>query len=102
MTNDPTIALEASLNLETATIPWRELQRFFAAGRAIGVSPKLDLIKVGAELSRDNAEQFKQWMEDGKVDVVGDEQAQAWHEADAEVWALVIRPYVLVQGKLDS
>ncbi len=53
-------------------------------------------------MSRDNADLFKQWMEEGKVDVVGDEQAQAWYEADAEVWALVIRPYVLVQGKLDA
>ena len=95
---DDSLPLEATLNLETATIPWRELQRFFAAGRAIAVAPELDLVKVGAELSRDNADQFKAWMEEGKVDAVSDAQAQAWFEADAEVWALVIKPYVLVQG----
>ncbi len=89
--------LETNLNFETATIPWRELQRFFAAGQAIAVAPELDLVKVGAELSRDNADQFKAWMDEGKVDAVSDEQAQAWFEADAEVWALVIKPYVLVQ-----
>lgn len=91
--------LETNLNLETAPIPWRELQRFFAAGRAIAVAPELDLVKVGAELYRDNADQFRAWMDEGKVDAVSDEQAQAWFEADAEVWALVIKPYVLVQPR---
>ncbi|MGD8175975.1 DUF2288 domain-containing protein [Marinimicrobium sp. ARAG 43.8] len=92
--------LETSLNLETARIPWHELQRFFAAGRAIAVAPELDLIKVGAELARDNSGQLQQWMEQGHVDAVSDEQAQAWFAANSEVWALVIRPYVLVQNAL--
>ena len=97
--SDEELPLQDTLNLETATIPWRELQRFFAAGRAIGVAPELDLVKVGVELSRDNADQFRTWMDEGKVAAVCDEQAQAWFEADAEVWALVIKPYVLVQPR---
>ena len=28
---------------------------------------------------------------------VSDAQALAWYEADADVWAVVVRPYVLVQ-----
>ncbi len=44
-------------------------------------------------------------MEAGQIARVTDAQALAWYEADAEVWAVVARPYVLVQEnrkKLDS
>lgn len=98
MTDSEQLPLETRLNLETAPIAWRELQRFFAAGRAIAVASELDLVAVGMELSRDNAAQLSRWMDEGRVNRVSDEQAQAWIEADTEVWALVIRPWVLVQG----
>ncbi len=88
----------ASVNLETAQIAWRELQRFFASGVAIAVSPELDLIEVAFQVSEDNAEQVAQWMATGQVVRVTDEQAMAWYEADADVWAVVVRPYVLVQA----
>jgi hypothetical protein len=87
-----------NLNLETSRIAWEELQRFFASGKAIFVSDTLDLIDVAIQISRDNKEQVEQWMEAGLVTPVSDVQAQAWFEANAEVWAVVVRPYVLVQG----
>ena len=87
-----------NLNLETSRIAWEELQRFFASGKAIFVSDTLDLIDVAIQISRDNKGQVVQWMEAGLVTPVSDVQAQTWHEADAEVWAVVVRPYVLVQG----
>jgi len=96
---EPTAPLKANLNRETAPIAWRDLQRFFASGNAIAVAPELDLIEVGAKLAEDNAAQLSEWMQQGKIDAVSDEQAQAWFEADAEVWALVIRPWVLVQER---
>ncbi len=93
MTNE----LEQQLNLETAQIHWRELQRFFASGNAIAVDPSLDLTHVAAEIAADNAAQLKEWMEAGLVDDVKDTQALQWYEADALVWAVVIKPWVLVQ-----
>jgi hypothetical protein len=86
-----------NLNLETSRISWEELQRFFASGAAIFVGQELDLIDVAIQISKDNQKQVLQWMETGKVARVSDAQALAWHEADAEVWAVVVRPYVLVQ-----
>lgn len=88
----------ASVNLETAQIAWRELQRFFASGSAITVAPELDLIEVAFQISADNSAQVSQWMNSGLVARVSDEQARTWYEADAIVWAVVVRPYVLVQG----
>lgn len=98
MTENSQIPLETELNLETGRIAWRELQRFFAGGLALAVSSDLDLVKVGAELARDNAPQWSKWMDAGQVGLVSDDQAQAWYEADAQVWALVVRPWVLVQN----
>jgi len=88
----------ASVNLETAQIAWRELQRFFASGSAIAVNGDLDLIEVAFQISEDNRTQVAQWMESGQIARVADAQALAWYEADAIVWAVVVRPYVLVQS----
>jgi len=87
----------AKVNLETARIPWHELQRFFASGSAIYVSPELDLVEVAFQVSEDNREKVLAWMESGQVARVTDEQALAWHGDDAEMWAVVVSPYVFVQ-----
>lgn len=86
-----------SINLETSRIAWKELQRFFASGAAVAVSAELDLVDVAFQMSRDNKAQMEQWLVAGLVGKVADEQALAWFEADADVWAVVVSPYVLVQ-----
>lgn len=91
----------AKVNLDTSTIPWRELQRFFASGAAIAVSKDLDLVEVAFQISEDNKAQVEQWMQAGQVGQVSDEQALRWYEADAHMWAVVISPYVLVQEMAD-
>ncbi len=91
--------LASELVLETAQIHWHELQRFFASGNAIAVDASLDLIYVATQITQDNATQIKAWMEAGLVDAVKDSQAQEWYDHNAIVWALVIKPWVLVQQK---
>lgn len=93
----PDELVQAKINLETAQIPWRELQRFFASGTAIAVAPGLDLTEVGGVIARDESAQLKQWMDASLVDSVTDTQATNWYEQDALVWAVVIKPWVLVQ-----
>lgn len=89
--------IEQEINLQTAQIHWHELQRFFASGNAIAVDSSLDLTHVAAQIVADNAHLIKAWMDKGLVDVVKDAQAQTWHEQNALVWAVVIKPWVLVQ-----
>jgi len=86
-----------NINLETSRIAWKELQRFFANGSAIFVSGALDLVEVAVQISKDNKAQVAQWMDTGQIARVSDEQALGWYESDANVWAVVVRPYVLVQ-----
>ncbi len=88
---------KAKVNLETAQIAWKELQRFFAGGVALMVSRELDLVEVAFQISRDNVELIKQWAEEGKLFKVSDTQAASWFDEDAMVWAVVVSPWVLVQ-----
>jgi hypothetical protein len=101
MTN-PKEILRAKVNLETAQMPWREMQRYFASGAAIFVSPELDLVETAYQMSEDNAPLISQWMAAGQFGKVTDEQAQTWWDADAVLWAVVVSPWVLVQPAGDD
>ena len=87
----------AKVNLETSRIAWSELQRFFASGVAVAVKTELDLVEVAFQFSKDNKAQVERWLLTGKVGKVSDAQATAWIEANAEMWAVVVSPWVLVQ-----
>ena len=93
--------LLAKINRETSKMVWTEVLPFFAKGMAIYVSHKMDLVKVAYELSIDNKKQLEEWMTEGLVANVSDEQASAWHESNILVWAVVIKPWVLVQPIVD-
>lgn len=89
--------LRAKLNMETSRIAWKELQRFFANGVAVEVSAKLDLVEVALQMHDDNKTQIEQWLTNGRIGKVKDEQAATWLLTDTEVWAVVVSPWVLVQ-----
>ncbi len=85
------------VNLETSQIAWKELQRFFANGTAVFITPDLDLVDVAYQFSIDNKAQVALWMQHNQVALVSDQQALNWLEADALVWAVVVKPWILVQ-----
>lgn len=85
------------LNLETSLIPWVELQRQFAAGRVIVISKTLDLLITAQTFSEDDSNQVKQWIESEKLQAASDDQAKNWIKTNAELWAIVVSPWVLVQ-----
>ena len=87
----------ARINSETAKIAWKDLQRFFAKGTAVFVSPGLDLVDVAWQLSADNKEQIESWLGTGGLGRVSDAQAREWFDANALMWAVVVKPWVLVQ-----
>ena len=94
--------LKQEIHTETAKIAWSELQRFFAAGKAIYVSPQLDLVEVALQISIDNSKQVRHWMDKGSIAPVADTQARDWIDNDATVWAVVVKPWVLVQETMES
>ena len=87
----------AKIISETAKIPWLELQRFFAAGKVMLVSPELDLVDVAFALQEDDIEQVEIWAAARQVLPVTDDDARNWVASDASLWAVVVKPWVLVQ-----
>lgn len=89
--------MRLQLNQETAQMPWRELQRWFASGNMIAVGDALDLIDVAVRIARDDVSALRNWMDQGLVGRVSDEQARSWLLADAAPWTVVVKPWILVQ-----
>ncbi|MFA5985058.1 MAG: DUF2288 domain-containing protein [Methylococcaceae bacterium] len=96
-TNAEVLARE-KVHLETSKIAWSELQRFFASGTAVFVAPELDLVDVAYQFSQDNKDQVEKWLQQKQLGLVSDQQAIAWIQTQAEVWAVVVKPWVLVQS----
>ena len=91
--------LRREYHSQTAQIPWHELQTYYARGSVVCVAPDLDLVEVAVQLGLDNTEQFERWIQQGSVAGVSEDQALAWFESNASLWAVVAAPWVLVQGQ---
>jgi len=94
---DSEITIDQDVLCETAKIPWKELQFFFASGKAIYVNTELDLINVATQIKNDNKNAVEKWMQSNFVMPVPDDKAKKWIEEDTTVWAVVVKPWVLVQ-----
>lgn len=94
---EDTNQLIARLNGETAKIEWHQLQKHYASGSLIAVEPGFDLIKVAIALHQDDTAAVKQWLAEGMISDVSNQQAQTWYDKNSLVWALVLPPFVLVQ-----
>jgi hypothetical protein len=95
--DEPTRLLRAKLNQETARIPWAELQRFFARGVAVWIDPGLDLVDTAVAFSQDRTALVQAEMAAGRIARVDAGQALEWSSRDANLWAVVVSPWVLVQ-----
>ena len=68
----------------------------------MAVAPQLDLVEVAYQASVDNKPQLEAWMSSGQVGPVTDAQATEWLEANALMWAVVIKPWIFVQPILQT
>lgn len=92
-------ALWGELNSQTARIGWAELERHFARGSVIRVTPDLDLVEVAMKLVRDQKLEIEELMASGQLVRANDEHARDWSARDPELWAVVVVPWVLVQER---
>lgn len=89
--------LRVKLNQETARIAWPELQRVFAQGHVVWVEAGLDLVEVARWVARDDAARVAVELERGTIARATDEQARRWLAEQSALWAVVVKPWVLVQ-----
>lgn len=97
LTNDSADEVRLKLNRETARTHWQELLRYFASGLVVVVDNALDLIDVAVAFTSDDRVSVEKWMADGRVAKATDAQAATWLEHDQQLWAVVVRPWILVQ-----
>lgn len=90
-------SLFTHLNGETGRIGWQALQPWFAKGDTLQVAKKVDLVAVATALAADDAAAVKGWLDAGQLGPVSTAQVSAWVHANAEVWAVVVLPWILVQ-----
>lgn len=91
--------LRQKINLETASIEWNELVRYFAKGMVVVIGRDLDLIKVAERFAADDQAQVTTWIEQSNITRAQDDDARRWHEQNTEFWSVVVAPWVLVQEK---
>lgn len=91
--------LKAELLQETSKISWKDLQYFFAAGKAIYIDSSLDLIQVAYDISTDNKVQIEYLMNEKLIYPVTNDQARDWYDNEKILWAVVVKPWVLVHDK---
>jgi hypothetical protein len=85
------------LNAQTGRIGWSELARHFARGVVVRVERGQDLVAVAETLVRDDATEVAGLYEKGLLCRAQDEDARRWEAGDADFWAVVVAPWVLVQ-----
>ncbi|WP_461537525.1 DUF2288 family protein [Spongorhabdus nitratireducens] len=96
---DDSLAINQTLNLQTAQIPWLELQRSYAQGRVIAVRADLDLIETATLLVENNTALIEKLIDQKSIMFANDDQAKKWFENDRMLWAVVVPPWVLVQDR---
>ncbi|MDH5720180.1 MAG: DUF2288 family protein [Spirochaetia bacterium] len=82
---------------ECALIKWKELDRFFAAGKVIEIKRGLSIVEAAVAMAIDDQSRFTEWVNSKTVSVVSDERAKEWFEKEAEILAVTVPPWVLVQ-----
>ncbi|MCH4901175.1 MULTISPECIES: DUF2288 domain-containing protein [Pseudomonas] len=98
MNQEPS-TLYAKLLGETASIAWKELERFYAQGALLWVDASLDLIAVAEAVASDQGEKVAAWLAEDKVAKLSETRALDIFERDPEMWAVVVRPWILVQER---
>ena len=96
----PSDILRAKLNLETAQLAWRELERHFARGSVIKVGAGVDLVDAALQVAENNTSTVQAWLADGRIARAELADAEDWHARQPTFWAVVVAPWVLIQEVL--
>jgi hypothetical protein len=89
--------LRAKLNAETGRLRWPELQRHYARGAVLKVTPDLDLVEVAVSIAEDDRASVEAWLHAGRLARASDADALDWATRLPEFWAVVAAPWVLIQ-----
>ncbi|GAA3967296.1 DUF2288 domain-containing protein [Allohahella marinimesophila] len=92
----------AKLLEQTALIHWDELQVHFARGALIRVAEDINLVETAFSIVKNDTAAVSELQANHQIDGPTDADALLWAEQNPEFWALVIAPWVLIQGPVQS
>ena len=87
---------------QTAPIGWTEMEPFFARGQVIHVGSSLDLVEVAVAVAEDDKSRVADWMSSGDFGLLATETARHWVSDTADLWGVVVTPWVLIQDRSPS
>jgi hypothetical protein len=93
------LTLKEKLNLETAAIPWKDLQICFAQGKLLIVDTTADVVDIASLISENNAKKVKQLIRNTEIAFATTEWIKTHCQEDTLLWAVVVAPYVVAQLK---
>jgi hypothetical protein len=82
---------------ETAKIDWHELERLFAQGKLLLVTPDADLVGVAEAIANDDKPRITQWLSTGVIQKLPATVAANFAARKPALWAVVVSPWVCVQ-----
>ena len=88
-----------TLHAETASIEWKDLERFFARGNLLRVSSELNLVDAAVEMANDNKPVIEQWIAENRLSAVSNEEALLWSKGDSNLWSVIVLLWILVQQR---
>jgi hypothetical protein len=95
------LTLREKLNLETAEIPWKELQICFAQGKLLIIDTAADIIDIASLISENDSEKLKHLIHNDNIAFATPEWIKTYCHEDTLLWAVVVAPYVVAQLKKD-
>ncbi len=93
------ISTQQKLNLETASIEWKDLQLFFAQGKLLVVEPNSDLVRVASLIADNELKELESLIEQQKIEFATPDWVKNHCQQSTSLWAVVVSPYVICQLK---
>lgn len=91
------LPLKEKINFETAKIPWKELEIFFAKGKLLYVSEDQDLVSVAKKIAENQAKKIEKLILNKNISFATAEWVKNNCQAITPIWAVVVAPYVICQ-----
>lgn len=95
--------LHTKLKRQVDVCDWQMLIPSFTRGILVYLDSSLDIIETAIHITEDSAKLIKDYMTEGKLANVTDEQHQEWLlEPKLKFHMLVVTPYVLIQKIIEN
>lgn len=91
------LSTQQKLNLETASIEWKDLQLFFAQGKLLVVKPNSDLVNVASLIADNELKALEDLIKQQQIEFATPKWVKENCQQTTLVWAVVVSPYVICQ-----